>query len=287
MDDENACDGFNGAGGSRGSSPDQSDDAMPDTDYVAGNQCQPNDAIDLSGAYDCGGNGPSTNDYRHSIQSENIFLQKPVLRLDIDGQSLNHVATMVINKPTQSFAAATPFNEVRPMSMHAELASVFGTAMPSHALAIDRHATASNMATGAESDGPALAASQYDQLQPSDHSDLNGSDRSDVSDGSSEKTPSTAERSRKPRKCGKRRSDSGFSDALNNSDSNSCDSGVVSDKSTESGSGDQSKPTTPHRIVCTSTVPTNAKEVRPQKLSQTTCSGNVAKRTRGRSIRNW
>lgn len=264
MTDENACDGFNGAGGSRGSTPEESDDALADSDYVADNQCQPNDAIDLSGgSYNCDINAPSTNDYRHSIQSDNIFLQKPVLHLDIDKQSLNHVASMVINKPIQSFASST---------IQTELAAVFGTNMSSH-----NH----QLAQCDRTDDHVVSLNQYDQLQPSDTSDLN------VSDGSGERTPSTTERSRKPRKCSKHRSDSGFSDALNNSDSNSCDSGVASDKSTEFGRGDQTKPTTPHRILCTSTVPTDAKEVRPQKLSQITSNGNLTKRTRGRSKRNW
>lgn len=245
MADENACDGFNGAGGSRGSTPEQSDDAHYE---AAADPCQAGAGV----ATELSACSPSTNDYRHSIQPENIFLQKPVLRLDIVEQSLTHAAAIVMDKPSQSFATSTPFDG-RPE---------FGAARPAHSLM-------------AESVGQTLAVGQYDdQLQPSDHSDLIGSDRSDASDGSSEKASGL----RKPRKCGKRRSDSGFSD-----DSNSCDSGVVSDKSTEFGGADQNKPTTPHRIVCTSNAPADAK----QKLSQSAGNGSAAKRTRGRAIRNW
>lgn len=44
-------------------------------------------------------------------------------------------------------------------------------------------------------------------------------------------------------------------DAMHSSDSNSCDSGVVADRTPDAGSA-MGKPTTPHRIVCTSTTGT-------------------------------
>lgn len=259
--DENACDGFNVETASRASTPDQLIDVVGIADevtdiFMANNQCQRNDSIDDGEQRACNTNAINTNDqHNNSIQSTNIFLQKPVLHLDIDTQSLNQAATIVINKHSQSFASAfQPFN----------------------ATVIE------------ENNGQThTTANQYDQLQPSDHSDLNGSDRSDA--GSVEQTPEQSEKVRKPRKCSKRRSDSDLSDALNNSDSNSCDSGVVSDKSFEFGVDDQNKPTTPHRIVCTSNTPTNAKDVRSQQTPQSGCNGigGIAKRTRGRSTRNW
>lgn len=219
--------------------------------YTANNQCQRIDIIDDNDRHECNGNAISTIDHRNSIQSANIFLQKPVLHLDIDKQSLNHTAAIVINKHSQPFASGfQTFN----------LSAIV-------------------------SNGQTNTANEYDQLQSSGNSDLN---ESDGSDGRSiEKAPSKAEKMRTPRKCNKRRSDSSLSDALNNSDSNSCDSGVVSDKSFESSTGD--KPTTPHRIVCTSNVPTQTKEVRSQQTPQTNRNeiGGNAKRTRGRATRRW
>lgn len=264
--DENACDGFSGESGSRASSPDQlidvvgiddDDDDDEDDDeeadiYMANNQCQRNDSIDDNErSSGCNVHAASTNDHRNSIQTTNIFLQKPVLHLDIDKQSLNQAASIVINKHSQPFASAfQPFN-----------------------------------ATIESNNGQTHTARHHDQRQAStDHSDLNASDRSDA--GSVEQTPEqTTKKVRKPRKCSKRRSDSD----LYHSDSNSCDSGVVSDKSFEFGVDDQNKPTTPHRIVCTSNTPTNAKEVRSQQTPQTGCNGigGIGKRTRGRPTRNW
>lgn len=204
------------------------------------------------------GSGQS-NSSHNSIQPTNIFLQKPVLHLDIDKSTLNQVSSIVINKHL----------EKRP-----NFANTFS----------GFDGTNINTANHQENDSP----TDDDQLPAEDDSPS-----SQQSIGSPRKKCEKPKlRKLMPRKCANRiYSDSGLFDALNNSDSNSCDSGVVSDRSFELNS-DASKPTTPHRIVCpTSTTPTAGVNT-PHKPQAKLCKPNASnkmtaiRRNIARSARN-
>lgn len=206
------------------------------------------------------GSGQSNSSSHNSIQSTNIFLQKPVLHLDIDKSTLNQVASIVINKNLEK------------RSNFANTFSGFDGC---------------NINTANLGDD---SPTEYDQLPADDESP---SSQQSI-DSPRKKCEKPKLRKLMPRKCANRiYSDSGLSDALNNSDSNSCDSGVVSDRSFELNS-DANKPTTPHRIVCpTSTTPT-AGVTTPLKPQAKLCTPNAStaikmtaiRRNKARSARN-
>lgn len=200
-----------------------------------------------------------SNSSHNSIQPTNIFLQKPVLHLDIDKSTLNQVSSIVINK-------------------HLEKCPNFANTFSGF------NGCNINTANHRENDSP----TEDDQLPVEDESPS-----SQQSMGSPRKKSEKPKlRKLMPRKCANRiYSDSGLLDALNNSDSNSCDSGVVSDRSFDLNS-DANKPTTPHRIVCpTSTTPTAGVTAshKPQaKLCKPIASNKMTliRRNKARSARN-
>lgn len=136
----------------------------------------------------------------NSSVEPNIFLQKPVLHLNID-KSPNQASSIVINK-------------------HLEVSPNFSTTLVSF--------TNSKIA-GNRLDGVSF-----------------GSNVINARSGSNHKT-----KRRKQRLGG-----GCIIDALTSSDSNSCDSGVVADKTPETNATmmGTAKPTTPHRILCTAST---------------------------------
>lgn len=164
------------------------------------------------------------NSHTNSIQPTNIFLQKPVLHLNID-KSLNQASSIVINK-------------------HLEACPNFAASFPTFNTSVLN--TANNQIIQSKSSEDESCA---EQMHASDACKLKGHKAM----GAKQRL-----RKRRPRKCTSRWADNGVNDGAIDSDSNSCDSGVVSDRSFELSSSDGNKPTTPHRIVCPSTsTPTN------------------------------
>lgn len=153
-----------------------------------------------------GSNRSSTS--RNSIQQTNIFLQKPVLHLNID-KSLNQASSIVINK-------------------HLDV-------LPNFAL---NFAAFNNSIT-------ALNNNNNNQAMADERK------RKSVS----QHIQARLKRAKRITKRASGSVDNGLIDALNHSDSNSCDSGVVVDKTFEAIAANAIKPTTPHRIVCPSTSP--------------------------------
>lgn len=198
------------------------------------------------------GNGNITS---NSIQPTNIFLQKPVLHLNID-KSQVQAASIVINKHLDACPNfATSFNAFNN--------SVLNTA---------------NNKIQSKSSEDESSAEQNDMQSPND---LNAKDQKT-------KYEKPRLRKRRPRKCASRWAiDNAHIDAINDSDSNSCDSGVVSDRSFELSSTDGNKPTTPHRILCPSTsTPTHddSPKILPQpNLNRVNAIKRpTVKRTRGK-----
>lgn len=202
-----------------------------------------------------------SNSIHSSIQPTNIFLQKPVLHLDIDKSTLNQVSSIVINK-------------------HLEKCPNFENTFSGF------NGCNINTANHQENDSPM----EGDQLLPAEDEMSPSSQQSIGSPRKKCERPKL--RKLMPRKCANRIfSDSGLLDSLNNSDSNSCDSGVVSDRSFELNS-DANKPTTPHRIVCpTSTTPTTGvttPHTQQSKLCKPNASNKMTaiRRNKARSARN-
>lgn len=224
----------------------------------------------------------------HSIQSTNIFLQKPVLHLNIDQSTLMQTKSIVINK-------------------HLDACPNFATSFPAfiNASVLNNNNNNNNSTTAnnlQNNDNNHNKSSEDESSAESN--ELNGSDNRRNTNGNklkghSQKCDKQKLRKRRPRKCANKWSDSRQNDAID-SDSNSCDSGVVSDRSFEVSSTDSNKPTTPHRIVVcpSSTAVSPTSEESPQfpvppsssvvgrlrigrGVKQTTI---VGKRTRGKSI---
>lgn len=174
----------------------------------------------------------------HSIQQTNIFLQKPVLHLNID-KSPNQASSIVINK-------------------HLEVCANFAAAFPVF------NSSASN------------TAKKHCRNKSSE--DESSAEQNEVQSGDAPKTADKPRpRKRKPRKCA-----TGWSNTVDANDSdNSCDSGVVSDRSFELSSTDGNKPTTPHRIVCPTTSTSEQKPKIDQKPSSRG-KGVAVKRGRGK-----
>ncbi|XP_031629507.1 histone-lysine N-methyltransferase PR-Set7-like isoform X2 [Contarinia nasturtii] len=246
--DENACDAFNNA--EQLSDNDGTDNQLAqineDNEELSSytnnenDNANKNDNVCLingdNDQNDQNTNGTTTN----SIQHTNIFLQKPVLHLNID-KSLNQASSIVINK-------------------HLEVVGPnFATSFPAFANNISVQNTANNIQNKSSEDES--SAEQNDRHTPNE-SIVKG-----------EKTKGGGKprlRKRRPRKCASRwaiDNNGALIDAIIDSDSNSCDSGVVSDRSFELNSTDGNKPTTPHRIVCPSTTSTPTHEETPGKCS--------------------
>lgn len=264
-DDENACDAFTadqltnlndgsddggdgGGGGSSGSNNDltKSDNDAKEFSALNGDANDGNngdmkndEALNL-----CINDGDRTDENSNghgnitsiSIQPTNIFLQKPVLHLDIDKSQIQ-ASSIIINK-------------------HLDACPNFATAFSAFNSSVLN--TANNKIQSKSSEDES-SAEQNDMHAPNE---TNANDQKT-------KCEKPRLRKRRPRKCATRWAidANGLKDAINDSDSNSCDSGVVSDRSFELSSTDGNKPTTPHRIVCPSTsTPTH--EDSPKILPQ-------------------
>lgn len=173
------------------------------------------------------GDGSSTS--QNSIQPTNIFLQKPVLHLNID-KSPNQPSSIVINKhldvlPNFAMNFTAFNNSISRQTMNDDVASVAITTA---------HLNDNNNCTQNE---PMAGVDERKRKSFSQHMQA---------------------KLKRTKRLSKRASgslDNGLIDALNHSDSNSCDSGVVVDKTFETTAANAIKPTTPHRIVCPSTSP--------------------------------
>lgn len=189
-------------------------------------------------------------DSQNSIQPSNIFLQKPVLHLNID-KSLVQASSIVINKQL----------DVCP-----------------------------NFATSFYSFNNSLntANKEFQNKSSEDESSIEHNDvqSPNASKPKGEKTKPRL-RKRRPRKCASKWADNNaLGDAIVDSDSNSCDSGVVSDRSFELSSTDGNKPTTPHRIVCPSnSMPTDEQNPQKTDLIRKIAQRNV-KQARGKQPQN-
>lgn len=280
--DENACDAFATASDSDGSSSTTSsnnihngtaDDSVKVQAFSSFNFNHDNH--DILNEVDQNSNGSVHSTSSHnSIQPTNIFLQKPVLHLNIDKSSLNQVASIVINKHLEkcpNFASTTP---------------TFTT--------FNGHIINANANTDQSQSAFSTAKQDTNQIDETNEQLPKQGTINTVS--SSQQTPRITSprkrcdkpklRKQMPRKCANKiYTDHGIFDAIINSDSNSCDSGVVSDRSFESNS-DGNKPTTPHRIVCPSSN-TPTKGVTPKKPIQINVSNKLmTNRPRGRPTRN-
>lgn len=180
-------------------------------------------------------------DSPNSIQPSNIFLQKPVLHLNID-KSLVQASSIVINKQL-------------------DVCPNFATSFYSFNNSIN------------------TANKEFQNKSSEDESSVEHNDvqSPDVSKPKGEKTKPRL-RKRRPRKCASKWADNdALGDAIVDSDSNSCDSGVVSDRSFELSSTDGNKPTTPHRIVCPSTsMPTD--DQNPKITQKTNSNRKIVQR---------
>lgn len=184
----------------------------------------------------------------HSIQSSNIFLQKPVLHLNIDKTTLMQTKSIVINK-------------------HLDACPNFATSFPAfiNASALNNNnstTTANNLQnndTNHNKSSEDESSAESNEMQA-----MNEYGNGNKLNGHKQKCDKQRLRKRRPRKCANNWSDNRQNDAID-SDSNSCDSGVVSDRSFEVSSTDSNKPTTPHRIVvCPSTAVSPTSEESPQ-----------------------
>lgn len=208
------------------------------------------------------GSGQSNGSHHNSIQPTNIFLQEPVHHFDIDKSTLNQVSSIVIDKHLDECPNfANKFSGFNGCNI--------------------------NTANYQENDSP----TDDDQLPAEDDSPCS---QQSICGSPRKECEQPKLRKLMPRKCANRiYSDSGLLDALNNSDSNSCDSGVVSDRSFDSNS-DANKPTTPHRIVCPTSMAgaacvTTTTTHQPQaKLSKPNISNKMTaiRRNNARSARN-
>lgn len=272
--DENACDAFtadqltnlSGNNNELAKCDDEAEEQHIDTnaihdvnvtDNVASNICTTNGGGD-GGVDEHNENSNGSAQFTtNSIQPTNIFLQKPVLHLNID-KSLIQASSIVINK-------------------HLDAGINFATSFSAFNHSVLNTANKEIQSKSSEDDS---SAEQNDVQSPND------------TETKGQKTyyEKPRLRKRRPRKCASRWAiDNALLDALNDSDSNSCDSGVVSDRSFELSSTDGNKPTTPHRIVCPSTsTPTN--EVAPIVQTQPMINRNnlvkrvVVKRAQGKQI---
>lgn len=225
----------------------------------------------------------------HSIQSTNIFLQKPVLHLNIDQSTLMQTKSIVINKHLD---ACPNFATSFPAFLNASVSNNNNNNNNSTTANNLQHNNDNNHNKSSEDESSA----EWNEMNGSaNRRSTNGNKLK----GHSQKCDKQKLRKRRPRKCANKWSDSRQNDAID-SDSNSCDSGVVSDRSFEVSSTDSNKPTTPHRIVVcpSSTAVSPTSEESPQfpvpppssvvgrlrigrGVKQTTI---VGKRTRGKSI---
>lgn len=178
----------------------------------------------------------------NSIQPSNIFLQKPVLHLKID-KSLKQTKSIVINKQLDVCPNfATPFSIFNNSIACNSFSNALNTAKIEH----------NNQENG-----------QFGCLDATINENPLRSGKRENADNNGQ-----SERRKLKRKHASRSSDTGLSDALNNSESNSCDSGVVADKSLELSQRDDNKPIIPHRIVCPSHVaPVAQAKKPPQQLN--------------------
>lgn len=207
-------------------------------------------------------NGSShTTQSHNSIQPTNIFLQKPVLHLNID-KSLIQSSSIVINKHLDAcpnFAAASfpVFNASSGLN------------------------TANKQIQSKSSEEDESCAEQ---------NEMQSMDDARESKGQQMKCEKQRLRKRRPRKCASRWADARLYDAIDSDSNNSCDSGVVSDRSFELSSTDGNKPTTPHRIVvCPSTsTPTSEESPKIQQQPNTNrinaVKRSTVKRARGRPV---
>lgn len=227
--DENACDAFTPQ--QLLMTSEQNEDQIDEMASDAALGCQPDyvtpKRMPISAANsfstdddDCHSDN-STNS-TNSIQPTNIFLQKPVLHLNID-KSPNQASSIVINK-------------------HLDVCSNFAfKSLTNNSMAINE----SILNTANSDDFNSSAENEYESLN----------DETNKRKAPSPKVQGKLKRMRITKKKAATTSDNGLIDALNNSDSNSCDSGVVTDKVFESSTSNDTKPATPHRILCPTPVP--------------------------------
>lgn len=263
--EENACDGFDSDKTS--SSSNENDDERKGDDismkvqaFSAFNHDNSlNGFINEKNSNSNAGSANSTSN-QSSIQPANIFLQKPVLHLNIDKQSLEQASSVVINNRLDACRNfATTFN-------------TFNNNNNSNSITCAQSSNAYNTANTSNNQN------DDNEMQSLDMESSNVASRK-------QKLKSKMPKLRKqiPRRCANKCLDSGILDALNNSDSNSCDSGVVSDRSFELNSSDRNKPTTPHRILCPSTTSPSKDDNNQKKQPQTNPTKmGIAKRSRGR-----
>lgn len=196
-----------------------------------------------------------------SIQPTNIFLQKPVLHLNIDKSQIQ-ASSIVINK-------------------HLD-------ACPNFATSFTNAFTNTSVLNTANNDKIIQSKSSEDESS-AEQNDLHASNETNaMNNDQKKKCEKPRLRKRRPRKCASRWAiDNARIDGGHDSDSNSCDSGVVSDRSFELSSTDGNKPTTPHRIVCPS-ISTPTHEDSPKIIPQPNLARANAvkrptvKRTRGK-----
>lgn len=193
-----------------------------------------------------------------SIQPTNIFLQKPVLHLNIDKSQIQ-ASSIVINKhldvcPNFATSFTNAFNN----------SSVLNTANNDKIIQ-----------SKSSEDESSAEQNASNEMNPMNNDQKNKCEKPRL-------------RKRRPRKCASRWIiENAPIDAIHDSDSNSCDSGVVSDRSFELSSTDGNKPTTPHRIVCPS-ISTPTHEDSPKIIPQPNLTRANAvkrptvKRTRGK-----
>lgn len=167
-----------------------------------------------------------------SIEPSNIFLQKPVLHLNID-KSPNQASSIVINK-------------------HLEVCPNFTSTLNSLTNIMVSKSMSSDSSIGNSSETPSSA--------------------DDAKENEDDENGKKAKKTSKRRKLIKTRSSNHF-DALLESDGNSCDSGVVVDRSLEMNAGTDNKPTTPHRILCPSISP--VKKLKPERSAKVSALQNV------------
>lgn len=228
--------------------------------------------------------------------STNIFLQKPVLHLNIDATTLMQAKSVVINKHLD---ACPNFATSFPAFINASVQSNCSSSSSNNNN--NNHSTTANTKRQSNNNNDNNKSSEDESSAESSESQTVhgvGGERcvGGKLKGHKQKCDKQKLRKRRPRKCANKWSDRRQNDAID-SDSNSCDSGVVSDRSFEVSSTDSNKPTTPHRIVCPSTTnsPTSEESPKfppPASLSNIKCrrigaglkQTAHAKRTRGKSV---
>lgn len=175
------------------------------------------------------GSGSSTS--QNSIQPTNIFLQKPVLHLNID-KSPNQPSSIVINKHLDVVHPSFTLN-----------------------FAAFNNSISRRTAHDDDDDAPRTADTAHTNLNNNNFTQNQPLADERKRKSFSQQMQAKLKRTKRMSKRASGSSDNGLIDALNHSDSNSCDSGVVVDKSFEAMAANAIKPTTPHRIVCPSTSP--------------------------------